>query len=351
MKIVMAAGGTGGHIYPAIALANSFKNNKDDIYFIGSNFRMEKDVITNTEFPFYGLDIYNFSNKIKGIYSLFKSYFKCKKILREINADVVIGYGNYITLPVILAAKKLNIKTIIHEQNAFPGKANLFLSKYVDYIIGSYELNKQYFDNNKLYIYGNPRASECKNYNKDNTFIKDIGLNNNLNTVLIFMGSLGSSSMNNIFIELLSLYKDSDTQFIFVTGINQYIDINDKFKNYNNIRILDKCDGIKALDACTLAITRAGATTLSELAALNKAAIVIPSPYVPDNGQLLNAKVYNEKQAIILLEEKEININKFKDIIDEVINDKEKITKLEQNINEFNYSNASYDIINLVKKG
>ena len=349
MKIVMVAGGTGGHIYPAIALANSFKLEDNQVFFIGSNNRMEANVIPPLGYTFFGLNIYNFSNKIKGIYSMITSYFKCKKILKDIDADIVIGFGNYITLPVIFAAKRLKLKTIIHEQNAYPGKANLFLSKYVDIIIGSYELNKKYFNNDKLYIYGNPRASECLNIISDN-FISDNGLDNSLNTILIFMGSLGSSSMNDIFIELLQMYKDSKTQFIFVTGTQQYNKINEIFKDYTNIKILDKCDGIKALNSCQLAITRAGATTLSELAALNKEAIVIPSPYVPDNGQLLNAKVYKEKDAIILLEEKNIELNTFKNIIDETINDKNKLNKLKENIKLFNYSNASYDIISLVKK-
>ena len=350
MRIVMAAGGTGGHIYPALALAKAFDNQKDQVFFIGSNFRMEAKIIPNTLFPFYGLDIYNFSNKLKGIYSNITSYFKCKKILKEIKADVVIGFGNYITLPVLLAAKSLKIKTVIHEQNAYPGKANLFLGKHVDYIIGSYELNNNYFPKDKLHIYGNPRASECLNYSISNDFITALNLDTNQKTILIFMGSLGSSSMNKIFISLLKMYKDSKTQFVFVTGDTEYNDILKEFTNYSNIRVLDKCDGIQALIACDLAITRAGATTLSELASLNKAAIVIPSPYVPDNGQLLNAKEYYKEEAIILLEEKDITAESLKTVVDNTISDKIKLLNLEERIKILSYSNACYDIINLIKK-
>ena len=203
MKIVIATGGTGGHIYPALSLADALLENKDnDVLFIGSSTRMESKEIPEKGYNFKGLNVIGtnggLTNKIKSVLLLVKARSECIKILKDYKPDVVIGFGNYISVPVILAAKKLGIKTMIHEQNSVAGKANVFLSRFVDGIIGSYNENLNQFDNSKTRILGNPRASESSKIDKDVNMYNELGLDENKSLVLIVMGSLGSESVNKV---------------------------------------------------------------------------------------------------------------------------------------------------------
>ena len=176
MKIIIAAGGTGGHIYPALTLGEALKKRGHQILFVGSINRMEKDLIPSKGFEFVGLDVEIFNGnilkRIKSLISIFNATKKCEELVKDY--DVAIGFGNYISLPVILAAKKMGLKTIIHEQNSYAGKANLFLDKKVDVVIGSYEENKKQFKNKNTLIIGNPQSSKAINIIKDNKILKKI---------------------------------------------------------------------------------------------------------------------------------------------------------------------------------
>ncbi len=355
MKIVMIAGGTAGHIFPALALADKFKEENDEVLFFGSKYRMEKDVIPQSEYEFIGLDIKSFAgniiNKFSALFKLINVYFYSRKYLKKNKIDLVVGFGNYITVPTLLAAKHLKIKTMIHEQNAYPGKANIFLSTKVNYAIGSYNNNLNFFNTNNTYVFGNPQAYKATLFQRDDEMIKAYGLDPSKKLVVAFMGSLGSSTMCDIMYDVLKEMNDENIQFIFATGRAHYNSFKEKFNDTNNVKIVEKIDGAKMLANADLAITRAGATTICELAALKIPAILVPSPYVPDNGQYLNAIELKNKNACILVKEKDIKVEELISLINETINDDRILNEMKNNLDEFANIDASDKIIDLVKRG
>ena len=185
MRVIISAGGTGGHIYPALAIINKIKEREpeSEILYIGTHNRMEKDIIPNYGIPFESIEMYGFNRKkmsknFKSLKCLLSSYKKCKSIIKNFNPDIVIGVGGYVTGPVIYAAKKLGYKTFIHEQNSIPGKCNLFLSKYASKIGVSLKSSIKYFPEYKCVFTGNPCSEDA--VNKPAQSKKDFGLSRSL---------------------------------------------------------------------------------------------------------------------------------------------------------------------------
>ena len=325
MNIAMVAGGSGGHIYPALALAEKCLKKGYKVCFIGANDRMEKDIIPDKGFPFFGLDVKTTKGgilqKISSAFSMLKSYQEAKKILKDEKTDVVIGFGNYISVPVILAAKHMGLKTAIHEQNSYVGRANRFLDKKVDLIIGSYAENQKQFQNPHLYIIGNPQSSLALEVSKDENYLASFGLDPSKKTLLIFLGSLGSESVMQ---EILAYFKltDGSYQILYATGSKHY----PKAKEYENdyIKIVERLDGVKAMKVSTLLLSRAGATTLAEISAIGMPSILIPSPYVPNNHQYYNAKALTDKNAAVMIEEKDLGPEIIKKLVEEYLFDDQK---------------------------
>lgn len=346
MKIVMVAGGTGGHIYPAISLAEELQKQGDDITFIGSNDRMEKDVIPEHNFKYIGLDVYttrgSVLQKIKSLVSIKSAYSKCLNILKDY--DMAIGFGNYISIPVMLAANKLKLKTVIHEQNSFVGRANRLLDTKVDLIIGSYEENLKQFKNKKVVILGNPQSTKAFSVKKDKSVIKRLGLDPDKKTVVIFMGSLGSSSVNEKLIEYFKKL-DGTYQVVYATGKSHYEETLNKINETDYLKIFERIDGVSVMKNSTLLISRAGATTISEIEAIGMPAILIPSPYVPNNHQFYNAKALTDKKAAIMIEEKDLNADVLLKCVSDIINDGEKLKQLSQNAKQLSNPNVLEDMI------
>ncbi len=353
MRVVIATGGTGGHIYPALALADALKKEESvDILFIGSKSRMESKVIEKHGYNFNGLDVIgtsgNILNKANSALLMLKALFSCVKILKNFKPDIVIGFGNYISVPVILAAKFLKIKTMIHEQNSVAGKANIMLSKHVDAIVGSYEENLKEFDNSKTRILGNPRASEAALVKKDEKLIKDLGLDINKRLVIIVMGSLGSTSVNEVLQEYCLNVNNSDYQTLIVTGENQYDDF--KFKGNDNIKVVAYIDGLNTMVNADLIVMRSGATTCAEVTALGKASITIPSPYVPNNHQYINAMTLQKSNATRVLLENSLNYVTLDNLINEIMHDDNIRNELSKNAYKISKVNATKDIIKWIKE-
>ena len=328
MKIVIVAGGTGGHIYPALTLADELKKRGHELLFIGSLERMEKDIIPSYGYKYIGLDVDipkgNTFNKIKSLLSIFKAYRKCLKLVK--GYDVAIGFGNYISLPIMMAAKKLGLKTIIHEQNYYAGKANLFLDSKVNYVICSYDDTVKEFKNANTFAYGNPQSYKALEEKEDRSCISELGLDPKKKTVVIFMGSLGSSSVDKILLDSFKL-TDGSYQIIYARGSDK--DINIDINEYGkHIVIKDKVDGARYIKNCDLIVSRSGATTISEILACGTPAILIPSPFVPNNHQYYNALALCENNGAILLEEKDLNPEILLNIINSVIFDDEKLNNM-----------------------
>ncbi len=346
MKIAIGAGGTGGHIYPALTLAESLKQRGHEVVFFGASKRMESEIIPKTSFEFVPLNVEstqgNIFNKIISVLTIIKSYFTCKKLLK--GYDLVIGFGNYISIPLILAGKKLKLKTVIHEQNSFAGKANLYLDTKVDLVIGSFPDNLKQFKNPHTLVLGNPQSQKAYDALKDENILNELGLRKDLKTVVIFMGSLGSESINKIMIDYFKML-DGSYQVIYATGKNYYKEDKEKIKETDYLKIFEKVDGIKVMKASNLLVSRAGATTLSEITSLGMPSILIPSPYVPNNHQYHNAKALVDKKAALLIEEKDLTAEKLSKTINSIINNDVLLKELGDNAKAMANPNVIEDIV------
>ena len=355
MKVVISAGGTGGHIYPALAIINKIKEKEpnSEFLYIGTHNRMEKDIVPKYGIPFKSIEIYGFNRKnllknFKTIKCLISAKSKCKKIIKEFDPDIVIGVGGYVTAPVIMAAHSLKIKTFIHEQNSVAGKANLTLSKIVDLIGVSFKSSIKEFPKNKTIFTGNPCMEDA--VKKDAMDKKELGLTKNKKLVLFVMGSLGSSKVNNFLVNSMDLFKDKDYEILFVTGKNDYEEISKK-KFSKNVKVVPYVENMTRIMKNTdLIVTRAGASTLSEIIALKIPSILIPSPYVPNNHQYINAMDLVNEDAAVLFEEKNLDSKELVNKIDNILNDDKKIKQMKKNLEGLYIDGSATIIYDNIKK-
>ena len=352
MRVVVSAGGTGGHIYPALAIIDKIKEKEktSEFLYIGTHNRMEKDIVPKRGIPYKEIEIYGFNKKtlknIKLLKCVIKSYKECKKTIKNFNPDIVIGVGGYVTAPVILAAHKLGYKTFIHEQNSVPGKTNRFLGKYADKIGISFENSAKYFDEKKVIFTGNPCNEAALNSSKMDK--KEVGLSDNKDFVYIVMGSLGSDKMSNILVEMLSKFEGKNYEVVLVTGTNHY----DKVKDMSfpkNVKVLPYVDNqTRLMKQAKLVVSRCGATTLGEIITLGLPSIIIPSPYVADNHQYKNGLILEEKQAALMIEEKDLTIDNLYKNIDNLMNDSEKLSKMRENLKGLTQANGASNVYNVL---
>ena len=351
MRIIIASGGTGGHIYPAITLAQALQKAGHKITFVGSTGRMEKDVIPAAGFDYIGLDMKipggSLINKANSFVSIVKAYYKCREIVKDY--DLAIGFGNYISVPLVMAARNRGLKTVIHEQNSFAGKANKYLDQKVDLVLGSYEENKKTFKNPHTLILGNPQSSKAFNIKKDPEVLLNLGLDPDKKTVVIFMGSLGSQTVNKVVIEYLNSLK-GDYQVIYASGKQNYAKARAAVKKKDYICVKEAVDGVKVMANSSLLVSRAGATTLSEICAMGMPSILIPSPYVPNNHQFYNAMALIDKNAALLLEEKDLSPASLKAIIEKSINDEELLKSLHENAIKLSNPKVLDEIVKEIEK-
>ncbi len=343
MKIAITAGGTGGHIFPALAIINKIKShdkNSKFLYF-GTTDRMEKDIIPEKGIPYIGIQMkgLNRKNILKNI-TVLKIYLaaikKAEVELKKFKPDIVIGVGGYITAPVLVAANHLGIKTIIHEQNSIPGVSNKLLSHFVNKICVSFKESESYFPKKKTIYTGNPRSEEILSMEKGKR--EDFGFNHKSKFIILVMGSLGSLTMTKKMKELIPSFKDKDYQVLVVTGKNYYDDYKD-VKTPTNVKIVPFYDAKYMKDA-DLIITRSGASTIAEVTALLLPSIMIPSPYVTHNHQYKNAKALEDKKACKILEEKDFCKENLLSLIDDCFK-KEVYNEMRKNLKEFSCPNSA----------
>ncbi|HHW69049.1 MAG TPA: undecaprenyldiphospho-muramoylpentapeptide beta-N-acetylglucosaminyltransferase [Tenericutes bacterium] len=354
MRVIISAGGTGGHIYPALAIINKIKEKEPDSEFlyIGTHNRMEKDIIPKYGIPFKTIEIYGFNRKkifknFKTIQKMLSSYRECRKIIKNFKPDIVIGVGGYVTGPVIYAAKRLGYKTFIHEQNSIPGKCNLFLSNHADMIGISFKSSMKFFPEYKTIFTGNPCSENALSTVPMPK--SELGLNETSKLVLIVMGSLGSEKINNLLINTMNLFDNKPYQVLFVTGKDSYESVS-KNKFPKNVFVVPYIDNMtRIMKKTDLIVSRAGASTLSEIIALKLPSILIPSPYVPDNHQYKNAIDLVEKDAAILIEEKNLTGELLADKIDYVLKNPTIAHDIKQNLEQFNVKSSATVIYETIK--
>lgn len=353
MKYVVVAGGSGGHIYPALSIINKIKSeDKDsDVLYIGTSTKMEKDIVPKAGIPFKGLDIEGLDrHRLFHNFKVFKKYRKGYKealnILREFKPDIVIGVGGYITLPVLNAAYKLGIPSIIHEQNSIPGLSNKLLIKKVKKICVSLPGSVKYFPEEKCVYTGNPRSEEIINVKKINK--SKYGFDDNKKLVIFVMGSLGSITMTNKIKELIPAFKNKNYQVLVITGKN-YIDNYKDILVPENVKLLSYCeDLINLMKDSDLLVSRAGASTIAEVTSIGLPTILVPSPYVTHNHQMINAKELESDGAAIVVSEDEFNANKIINTIDKLFDDKKRYEEIHNNSLKLGIKDSSsriYDVI------
>lgn len=351
LRIVVSGGGTGGHIYPALALIREIqKDNKEaEFLYIGTEKGLESKLVPRDNIPFKSIHITGFKRKlsfenVKTVYRFLKGVSNSKKMLKEFKADVVIGTGGYVCGPVVYAAAKLGIPTIIHEQNSVPGLTNKFLSRYVNKIGICFDEAKDYFPEDKVVFTGNPRASEVLNQDGIKGRLS-VGLKLDMPAVLIFGGSRGARPINEAVVKSLSELGSKPYQLLYITGDVHFDEVKKEVElvgNPDNVVIKPFVHNMpEVLSGIDLTVSRAGATTLAELTSLGIPSILIPSPYVTNNHQEKNALSLSERGAAKLLLEKDLTSKKLVEEIDRVLMDDKLLSSMKKSAEELGIQDAA----------
>ena len=356
MRVIITAGGTGGHIYPALSIVDKIKELEPDSEFIyiGTHNRMEKDIVPARGIKYIALEIYGLSKSLKYMGRNVKNVFliqsavkKCKSIINEFKPDIVIGVGGYVTYPVIKAAHACGVKTFIHEQNSIPGKANKGLLKYVDSVGVSFEDSKKYLHHNHIVVTGNPCSEKALKADKISK--TKYGLSNDKKAVLIFNGSLGSSVVNEKMIDYLSHADEYDYEILYVTG-KPYYESFSKNTFPKNVFVEPYVDGLCGLmKDMDLIVSRAGASSIVEIEAIGIPCILIPSPYVANNHQYYNAKSIEDAKAGIMIEEANLSKELLSKKINEVFTNQELCNEMKKNLNRLSINNSATLIYEEIK--
>ena len=356
-KFIISGGGTGGHIYPAISISNELKlrypNSK--IVFVGARDRMEMQIVPKHGFEIIGLwisgftrslSLKNFIFPIKLLASLLRSLF----IIKNNKPDVVIGTGGFASGPILYIASLFGIPTLIQEQNSYPGITNKILAKRACKICVAYDNLDRFFDKNKLILTGNPVRSDLQNLAIDSVGAAlKFGLEENKKTLLIIGGSNGSREINKLIFNNLNLFESLNIQLLWQCG-KIYFEQYKKLNNNKNIKVYDFIDKMNlAYEVADIIISRAGASSISELCIVGKPVIFLPSPNVAEDHQSKNALSLVNNKAALMIEEKNMNKD-FKNSFSELINDRELQNELSRNIKKQAKINATRDIVNEIEK-
>ncbi len=340
-KFIISGGGTGGHIFPAISIANALKKKCPDaeFLFVGAEGRMEMEKVPQAGYQIEGLQVsgldrHNMLKNIKVIYRFAKSIAKAKKIIKEFKPDAAVGVGGYASAAALYAANSQGVPTFLQEQNSYAGKANKFLAKNAKKICVAYDNMDRFFEADKIIKTGNPVRQELANVPfKSAEALQAFNLSADKKTLLIIGGSLGARTINQSVTGGLQKLKDAGIQVIWQTGKYYYEQCKAEADKSDNALLTCTAfvkDMAKAYAAADLVISRAGASSISEICLLGKPSVLVPSPNVTEDHQTKNALALSTKGAAILVKDADAP----KELIDtviEVINNNEKLGELSQN--------------------
>lgn len=372
MRALISGGGTGGHINPALAIADKIKTENPDavVEYVGTEKGLEATLVPKAGYKIHfikvkgfkrSLSFSNFDAAIKAVTSVVAA----KRIIKEFKPDVVVGTGGYVCWPVLKAAAKAGIPTIVHESNAYPGVTTRMLSKHVDKVLLGFEESKQYLDCDKakLLRVGSPVSEKMLKANKEQSRQK-LGIASDEKMVLSAGGSLGAAAINESVYELIKNYTlPQNVYHVHATGNAGWQEQSEKYIALGFEKVDDDtlkrgkvtvCRYIynmhELLSACDVEICRAGAMTLSELAVMGKAAVIVPSPYVTNNHQYKNAKVLCDKNAAFMIEEKNLNGEILTSTVRELVENDAKRHETENNVREFAVTDSLDRIYDIIKR-
>lgn len=338
MRILVTGGGTGGHIYPALAFIRYVQKIQPDSEFlyVGTHRGLENKIVPETGISFKTIKIQGFKRKLsfdnlKTVQLFLESIKRSKEILREFKPDVVIGTGGYVSGSVVYAAARMKIPTIVHEQNSVPGITNKFLSRFADKVGICFPDAAQYFPENKTVLVGNPRAQEVVTSGKSDV-LEQYKLLPDTPTVLIFGGSQGALKINQAVIQALPKFSQKDYQVLYASGDRYYNEISEKIDVEKISRNLSLQPYIKnmtdVMANVDLLVGRAGATSIAEFTALGLPAILIPSPYVTNDHQTKNAQSLVNAGAVKMIADANLTGENLVEAVDEIMSNNEKREKM-----------------------
>ena len=358
MKVVISAAGTGGHINPGIAIANKIMEEEPDskIVFIGTPRGLENDLVPRAGYELKTLEAYGLQkeitfNNLKNLVKTVRSTKLAKQYIKEINPDVVIGTGGYICGPVFAAATKYKIPSVLHESNAFPGRAVRMFAKKADKVLVGFEAAKDRLTEAKeIAVTGTPTKVKKINFSNERKeeLLNELGLNKELPVVLVFGGSQGAKRINDAMVGILQNKLNEKYQFVWATGPKQYDvikeqlkDVNIDIENIKNCKVLPYIYNMEEMYAlCDLVICRSGAMTITELAICCKPAIFIPLPSVGANRQEDNARVVEKLNGARVILNEELNCDNLNKAIVEMTSDINNLAKMGMNVNQLEIKNV-----------
>ena len=354
-KFILSGGGTGGHIYPAIAIANELKLRfpHAEFLFVGAQDKMEMQKVPQAGYIIKGLWISGLQRKLSKDTFLFpikvlSSLLRSRSILKRFKPDVVIGTGGFASGPLLQAAALCGIPTIIQEQNSFPGITNKLLGKKANKICVAYENLERFFPKDKLILTGNPVRQDLLNINsKRSEAISYFNLDDNKKTLLVLGGSLGSRRINQLIEKELDFFIAAGVQIFWQCG-NFYMAEYKQFSERQNVQVVSFIDRMDLIYAASdFVISRAGASSVSELCLVAKPTIFIPSPNVAEDHQTKNGKAIVDQEGALLLKESELE-TKFETVFNRLIHDEQLQLKLSNNMKKLARPNATVDIVNAI---
>ena len=365
LRIIISGGGTGGHIFPAVSIANAIKEQRPDteILFVGAEGRMEMHRVPAAGYPIKGLPIAGFNRKnllknIPVLIKLFKSQQMAKAIIKEFKPHAAIGVGGYASGPTLKVAGNMGIPTLLQEQNSYAGVTNKLLAKQAHKICVAYEGMERFFEKEKIILTGNPVRQDLLNHTASQAeAIKSFGLDPNKKTILVLGGSLGARTINNCIIQNLDKIKNSDVQFIWQTGKIYIEEARDSVSKTGGLSMIHVTDFISnmgiAYRAADLVISRAGAGSISEFCLLQKPVILVPSPNVAEDHQTKNALALVNKNAALYVKDVDAK-DKLVDEALQAVKQPELLTNLSKNIAELAFTDSANviakEVIQLAEK-
>ncbi|SMO54228.1 UDP-N-acetylglucosamine-N-acetylmuramylpentapeptide N-acetylglucosamine transferase [Saccharicrinis carchari] len=352
MKVIISGGGTGGHIFPAISIANALKQTDASvqILFVGAEGKMEMEKVPGAGYEIVGLPVAGFQRKLslKNITFFFKlaaSMIKARSVVRQFKPDAVVGVGGYASGPVLRVATSLKIPTIIQEQNSFPGVTNRILSKKVNKICVAYPGMERYFPASKIILTGNPiRQNLLQKVNREEA-ANYFGLDPNKKVVFVTGGSLGAGTINQGVLAGYQVLVKSGVQLIWQTGKYYFRELNKVVSENENVKIMAFVDRMEAaFSLADVVVSRAGASSISEIALLGKACVFVPSPNVAEDHQTKNAMALVKEDAAEMVEDKKVAEELVKKILS-LLKDEERLMQLKNNVKKFAMPDAAKVIV------
>lgn len=359
-RILISGGGTGGHIYPAIAIANAWKERHpgSEILFVGAQGKMEMQKVPEAGYPIKGLPVAglqrslslaNLSFPIK----LLKSLKMASQIVKDFQPDAVVGVGGYASGPVLFAAQRKGIPTLVQEQNSYAGLTNKLLAKRANTICVAYPEMEQFFPLEKIHLTGNPVRKDILDLkDKKDKALEHFGLNTEKPVILILGGSLGARTLNQAMLQDMAILEKDGYQVLWQSGKFYFKEMSEKLAD-SGLKHIHLREFIREMDlayaAADLIVSRAGALSVSELSLVGKPVIFIPSPNVAEDHQTKNAMAFVNRQAAVLLKDSEA-VGRLREMVNDLMKDESRSTQLGQNMRALAKPEATESIINELEK-